>query len=77
VNQIELHPWCQQRDVVAFCNAHQIAVVAYSPLTKGLKLGDPGLTTMAREVRRSPAQSSCAGHYKRASSQFRNRQRKS
>ena len=56
VNQIELHPWCQQRDVVAFCNAHQIAVVAYSPLTKGLKLGDPGLTTMAGEVRRSPAQ---------------------
>lgn len=56
VNQIELHPWCQQRDVVAFCNAHQIAVVAYSPLTKGVKLGDPGLTTMAGEVRRSPAQ---------------------
>jgi len=40
VNQIELHPWCQQRDVVAFCNAHQIAVVAYSPLTKGEKLGE-------------------------------------
>src|SRR5215469_3752344 len=33
VNQIELHPWCQQRDVVAFCNAHNISVVAYSPLT--------------------------------------------
>lgn len=56
VNQIELHPWCQQRDVVAFCNAHDIAVVAYSPLTKGMKLGDPGLATVAREARRSPAQ---------------------
>jgi len=56
VNQIELHPWCQQRDVVAFCQAHDIAVVAYSPLTKGMRLGDPGLAAIARESRRTPAQ---------------------
>jgi diketogulonate reductase-like aldo/keto reductase len=56
VNQIELHPWCQQREVVAFCNAHNIAVVAYSPLTKGVKLGDPRLAIVAREARRRPAQ---------------------
>jgi len=56
VNQIELHPWCQQRDVVAFCQAHDIAVVAYSPLTKGAKLGDPRLATLARAARRTPAQ---------------------
>lgn len=56
VNQIELHPWCQQRAVVAFCDAHNIAVVAYSPLTKGVKLGDSRLTSLARDVRRTPAQ---------------------
>jgi diketogulonate reductase-like aldo/keto reductase len=56
VNQIEVHPWCQQRDVVAFCEAHGIAVVAYSPLTKGMKLGDRRLSIVAREVRRTPAQ---------------------
>jgi len=56
VNQIELHPWCQQRDVVDFCQVHNIAVVAYSPLTKGMKLGDPRLAVVAREVRRTPAQ---------------------
>jgi diketogulonate reductase-like aldo/keto reductase len=56
VNQIELHPWCQQRDVVAFCQAHDIAVVAYSPLTKGVKLGDPQLAAVARAARRTPAQ---------------------
>ena len=56
VNQIELHPWCQQRDVVAFCKAHDIAVVAYSPLTKGMKLDDPGLAAVAREAHRTPAQ---------------------
>jgi diketogulonate reductase-like aldo/keto reductase len=56
VNQVELHPWCQQRDVVAFCEARDIAVVAYSPLTKGLRLRDPRLAAVAREVGRTPAQ---------------------
>jgi diketogulonate reductase-like aldo/keto reductase len=56
VNQIELHPWCQQRAVTAFCTAHGIAVEAYSPLTKGTRLGDPPLAAVARAARRSPAQ---------------------
>jgi diketogulonate reductase-like aldo/keto reductase len=56
VNQIELHPWCQQRDVVAFCETHGIAVVAYSPLAKGTKLRDPHLAAIARAARRTPAQ---------------------
>jgi methylglyoxal/glyoxal reductase len=56
VNQIELHPWCQQTDVVAFCEAHGIAVVAYSPLTKGVNLRDRHLAAIAREARRTPAQ---------------------
>jgi diketogulonate reductase-like aldo/keto reductase len=56
VNQIELHPWCQQRDVVGFCQRHDIGVVAYSPLTKGMKLGDSGLAAVARAARRTPAQ---------------------
>jgi methylglyoxal/glyoxal reductase len=56
VNQIELHPWCQQRDVVALCQKHGIAVVAYSPLTKGMKLRDRHLATVAREAQRTPAQ---------------------
>lgn len=55
MNQIELHPWCQQ-DVVAFCETHGIAVVAYSPLTKGVKLNDPRLATIAHQAHRTPAQ---------------------
>lgn len=56
VNQIELHPWCQQRDVVTYCKAHGIAVVAYSPLTKGTKLRDAHLTAIAHDAGRTPAQ---------------------
>jgi len=56
VNQIELHPWCQQRDVVSFCSAQGIATVAYSPLTKGMNLDNPDLAKVAREASRSPAQ---------------------
>ena len=56
VNQIELHPWCQQRDVAAFCETHGIAIVAYSPLTKGVKLNDPRLAAVARQAHRTPAQ---------------------
>jgi 2,5-diketo-D-gluconate reductase A len=38
VNQIELHPTWQQRDVVSFCQTHGIAVEAYSPLARGADL---------------------------------------
>jgi diketogulonate reductase-like aldo/keto reductase len=56
VNQIELHPFGQQRDTVACCRQHGIAVTAYSPLTKGHKLDDRKLASVAKEVGRSPAQ---------------------
>lgn len=56
VNQIELHPFGQQRDTVACCGEHGIAVTAYSPLTKGYRLDDPGLRAIAKAVARSPAQ---------------------
>ncbi|NMN01567.1 aldo/keto reductase [Bifidobacterium panos] len=38
VNQIELHPTFQQREVVAFCEEHGIAVEAYSPMARGADL---------------------------------------
>jgi methylglyoxal/glyoxal reductase len=56
VNQIELHPFLQQREAVACCRAHGIAVEAYSPLTKGRRLDHPTLKTIAHELGRSPAQ---------------------
>ncbi|PAV17985.1 Aldo keto reductase [Pyrrhoderma noxium] len=35
VNQIELHPFCQQRDIVAFCTKNNIVIQAYCPLIRG------------------------------------------
>ena len=32
VNQVELHPYFQQQEMVAYCAAHRIAVMGYSPL---------------------------------------------
>ena len=38
VNQIELHPWCTNQDIVKWCRDHNVAVVGYSPLSKGFNL---------------------------------------
>jgi 2,5-diketo-D-gluconate reductase A len=56
VNQIELSPFLQQRDVRAMCAEHGIAVEAYSTLTKGVRLGHPVVTSIARRLARTPAQ---------------------
>ncbi|KAN0102750.1 putative aldo-keto reductase [Hyaloscypha variabilis] len=47
VNQNELHPWCQQREIVAYCQKHGIVNQAYSPLAKNTKADDPTLNKIA------------------------------
>lgn len=56
VNQIELHPWRQQRGVVRYCEERGIVVQAYSPLAEGMKLDDEVLEGIARKYGKSPAQ---------------------
>ena len=58
VNQIELHPTWQQREVVAYCKAHNIAVEAYSPMARGadLNAGDGVIERIARAHGVTPAQ---------------------
>jgi len=55
VNQIELHPFCQQKPIVEYCRSHSIVVQAYSPLRRG-KLDDPTLIRIAERINRTPAQ---------------------
>jgi diketogulonate reductase-like aldo/keto reductase len=55
-NQIELHPFLQQRETRALCKKHDIVVQAYSPLTRGRRLDDPVVTAIAGRVGKTPAQ---------------------
>ncbi|XP_072291542.1 aldo-keto reductase family 1 member B7 isoform X1 [Eucyclogobius newberryi] len=70
VNQVELHPYLVQTELIDFCKSKNIALTAYSPfgspgrppeLIKGEKdpvnlLADPVVTHIAEKHRRSPAQ---------------------
>jgi len=56
VNQIELSPYLQRKDLVQFCKNNDIALTAYSPITRGLKLTDPKLREMALKYCKTPAQ---------------------
>ena len=55
-NQIELHPFLQQRETRVLCKKHDIVVQAYSPLTRGRRLDHPVVNEIARRVQRTPAQ---------------------
>lgn len=35
VNQVEIHPFCQQKTIVEYCNAHGIVVEAYCSVVRG------------------------------------------
>jgi len=56
VHQIELHPWCQQPAVAAFCVSHGILLQAYAPLVRGRKMDDATLVQVAQAHGVGPAQ---------------------
>ncbi|EJF60435.1 Aldo/keto reductase [Dichomitus squalens LYAD-421 SS1] len=55
VNQIELHPLCQQRPIVKYCQENGIVVEAYSPLARS-KLGGPVLQRTTKLYNKDIAQ---------------------
>ncbi|KAJ3047155.1 hypothetical protein HK097_000181 [Rhizophlyctis rosea] len=56
INQLEITPYLQRREVVKYCQENNIVVEAYSPLTQGHKLKDPPLPAIAQSLNKSPAQ---------------------
>ncbi len=48
VNQVELHPFLQQRELVEFCTLNAIVVEAYAPLVKAQRMDHPVLRRVAR-----------------------------
>jgi diketogulonate reductase-like aldo/keto reductase len=58
VNQIELSPFLfrSREDTIRRCAEDGIALEAYSPLTKGRRLDDSTVASIAAEMRRTSAQ---------------------
>jgi diketogulonate reductase-like aldo/keto reductase len=56
VNQIEFTPYLYQKQLQDYCEGKGIKIEAWSPLTRGIKLGDPKLVEIADRYRKSPAQ---------------------
>jgi diketogulonate reductase-like aldo/keto reductase len=56
VNQIELHPRFQQKELSAFHTANGIATEAWSPLGQGTILADETMTAIGRKYGKTPAQ---------------------
>lgn len=59
-NQVELHPYLYQRELLEFCREKKIVVQAYSPLTHGERLADPKLVAMAKKYSTAAAPKSTA-----------------
>lgn len=55
-NQVELHPYLQNRGVAAFARAAGIHVTAYMPLAYGKVMSDPVIGAIARRHGATPAQ---------------------
>jgi 2,5-diketo-D-gluconate reductase A len=70
VNQIELHPAFQNTEVRTYGESHGIATEAWSPLAQGRILDDPVITSVARDVERTPAQVVLRWHIQRGTIVF-------
>lgn len=56
VNQIEYHPWKQQREVCTYCREKGIPVQAYGPLMQGALLHEPVIAGIAGKHQKTTAQ---------------------
>ncbi len=55
-NQIEVHPFLDQSKVIAACRAHEMAVVAYSPIARGGAKNDKLLARIGKPHGKTAAQ---------------------
>jgi diketogulonate reductase-like aldo/keto reductase len=58
VNQIELHPYCQDKALVDYCKSQDIVVEAYAPFASGMfgLLTDPVIAAVAKRLDRNAGQ---------------------
>ena len=65
VNQIELHPYFQNREVEAYGREHGIATEGWAPIAQGQVLDDPVIGEIAEKLGRTPAQVVLRWHIER------------
>lgn len=56
VNQLEFHPKYQQRDIVSFCQKHDILVESWGPLMRGKAFENPILKSLSEKSGHTIAQ---------------------
>lgn len=56
VNQVEFSPYNYQKDLLNFCNEHNIILEAYSPLTRMKRLNDTKVLPIAKKHKKTTAQ---------------------
>ena len=62
INQVELHPYLSQKDLLSFCKKQQIAVEAWGPLGRGRLLNDPTLIEIGQKYGKTAAQVTLRWH---------------
>lgn len=62
VNQIQLHPWYQQRELCDDCRKKGIAVTAWGPIFRGHLNEVPLMTELAEKYQKTPAQITLRWH---------------
>jgi len=70
VNQFELHPYFQNRDVAAYGREHGIATEAWAPLAQAKVLDDSTLTRIAERCSKTTAQVVLRWHVQRGNIVF-------
>src|SRR3954451_7997201 len=70
VNQIEVHPYFQNREVAAYGREHGIATEAWAPLAQGKVLDDATLTEIASRAGKTVAQVVLRWHIQRGNVVF-------
>ena len=55
-NQVELHPYLQNRKLAAFCREQGIRITSYMTLARGQVLSEPAITAIAAARGATPAQ---------------------
>ena len=56
INQIEVHPFNTQTAIRNTCAKHGIAIEAYAPLARAMRMGHPKIVELASKYSVSPAQ---------------------